>query len=124
MRNIPLELLAQFDVIVRERKIPNSAHGLYKKWLRFHLDFCEKYHFPESRSESLAHFLRKLEEKRQTKAQQQEASRAVSLYYELTHSPSSHDELASPQRILSSPKDTDESPHPADSSVTKPGNQR
>jgi len=104
MRNIPLELLAQFDVIVRERKIPNSAHGLYKKWLRFYLDFCEKYHFPESRSESLAHFLRKLEEKRQTKAQQQEASRAVSLYYELAHYPSCHDEVASRCRSAQTPE--------------------
>ena len=89
MRTIPSPLLAQFEASLRNRAIPNNAHGSYKKWLRFYLDFCEKYHFVESTSESLAHFLRKLQEKRQTEAQQQEASHAVSLYYELIHSPGS-----------------------------------
>ncbi len=34
MRNIAFALLAQFEVGLRERAVPNSAHGSYKKWLR------------------------------------------------------------------------------------------
>jgi hypothetical protein len=117
MRKILLALLAQFEIRLRERAVPNSGHGSYKKWLHFYLDFCEKYHFLESKSENLAHFLHKLEEKRQTEAQQQKASRAVSLFYKLIHSIGSHDELASPKKVLSSGKVPDESPHPSDSSL-------
>jgi len=34
-----LALLAQFEVGLRDRAVPNSAHGSYKKWLRFYLNF-------------------------------------------------------------------------------------
>ena len=66
MRIIPFALLAQFEVILRDKAVPNNAHGVYKKWLRYYLDFCQKYHFSESKRESLAQFLLKLGEKRQS----------------------------------------------------------
>jgi len=39
MRIIPFALLAQFEVILRDKAVPNNAHGVYKKWLRYYLDF-------------------------------------------------------------------------------------
>jgi len=47
-------------------------HRSFKKWLRYYLDFCEKYQFPAARKESLPEFLGKLREKRQTRAQQEQ----------------------------------------------------
>jgi hypothetical protein len=58
-------------------------HLLYKKWLRFYLDFCRKYRFSENERKSLDHFLQKLHEKEQTEAQRQQASHAIILYYDL-----------------------------------------
>lgn len=101
MRVIPSPLLAQFEAVLRGNAVPNNAHVFYKKWLRYYLDFCEKYQFSESKRESLGMFLRKLEEKRQTKAQQQEASHAITLFYTLIDAEGSASELGSPQEVLS-----------------------
>ena len=86
MLNIPAPLLLQFEARLRRKAIPKPEHAAYIKWLRDYLDFCQKYHFPPAQRESLPHFLNKLQEKKQTNAQQRQASRAVSLYYELRRS--------------------------------------
>jgi hypothetical protein len=39
----------------------------YLKWLRYYLDFGQRYRLSESNSQSLTNFIRKLKEKRQTK---------------------------------------------------------
>ncbi len=85
MLTIPEALQAQFEAGLRNKAIPKQTHGLYKKWLRYYLDFCHKYHLPHAHGDSLAPFLNKLQEKKQTKAQQQQASQAIALYYELIH---------------------------------------
>ena len=46
MLAIPSALQAQFEEYLRNKEIPNSLQGAYKKWLRYYLDFCQKYHFP------------------------------------------------------------------------------
>jgi len=58
------------------------------KWLRYYSDFCLKYKFNQSDKESLSHFMDKLQEKNQTEQQQEQASDAISIYYETgaTHS--------------------------------------
>jgi integron integrase len=60
-----------------------NNQDVYQKWLCYYLDFCRKYNFPQTQRGSLAHFLMKLQEKKQTKAQQDQASHSISLYYEL-----------------------------------------
>ena len=60
-----------------------NNQAVYQKWLRYYLDFCRKYNFPQTQCGSLTHFLVKLQEKKQTKAQQDQASNSISLYYEL-----------------------------------------
>ena len=49
------------------------------------MDYCAKYQVEPTRRESLESFLQKLRDKKQTVMQQQQASHAVALYYELTH---------------------------------------
>ena len=66
MDSIPLQLQAEFETLLRNRSVPAGEHPQYKKWLRFYLDFCRKYRFSEAERKSLEHFLRKLQEKKQT----------------------------------------------------------
>ena len=57
MDSIPLQLQTEFETLLRNRSVPTGLHPLYKKWLRFYLDFCQKYRFPETERKSLDHFL-------------------------------------------------------------------
>ncbi len=83
MRPIPAPLQARFWDHLRNNAVPQKNHGLFKKWLRYYLDFCEKYQFRPTGKESLAEFLAKLREKRQTKAQQEQAASAIRMFYEI-----------------------------------------
>jgi len=83
MINIPTDLLARFESILTKRSVPNKFRNYYKKWLRYYLDFCQKYSHPISTQESLQQFTKKLQEKNQTPEQQKQASDAVSLYFDL-----------------------------------------
>ena len=83
MLAIPSALQSKFEEHLRNKTIQNSLHGVYKKWLQYYLDFCRKYHFPPIHKESLPRFIHKLQEKKQTKVQQEEAVMAIALYYEI-----------------------------------------
>ena len=83
MLNISSSLRAQFEAYLQEKAIPKNNQAAYQKWLRYYLDFCRKYNFTQKQRGSLTHFLVKLQEKKQTKAQQDQASHSISLYYEL-----------------------------------------
>jgi integron integrase len=96
MLTIPSALQTQFEVCLRNKALPKHTHGLYKKWLRYYLDFCQKYHFPPGHEDSLGPFLNKLQEKKQTTAQQHQASHAITLYYELLHTRDAPIEVPSP----------------------------
>jgi len=60
MLNVPPSLLKQYEEYLRKKTIPNNFHGTYKKWLRYYLDFCQKYNFSPPQKNSLPHFIRKL----------------------------------------------------------------
>lgn len=83
MDSIPLQLQTEYETLLKNRSVPTGLYPRYRKWLRFYLDFCRKYRFPETEQKSLEHFLQKLQEKMQTDMQQQQASHAIMLYYEL-----------------------------------------
>ena len=76
MLQIPPKIRAQFDTMLIEKNIPKSAHTDYRKWLRYYLDFCHKYHFDNLKKESLPHFIKKIRDKRQ-------AQQAILIYYEI-----------------------------------------
>jgi integron integrase len=79
---IPSDILAKYEAVLIKRAVPSSRHSMYKKWLRYYLDFCGKYPVPESRSERVRLFIDKLREKKQAAEQQNQAAHAVSLYFE------------------------------------------
>jgi hypothetical protein len=82
MLPIPQELQAQFEEHLAKRLIPNRLHGVYKKWPRYYLDFCQKYRLPPTYTQSLPRFIQKLQEKKQANAQQEKATNAITLYYD------------------------------------------
>jgi hypothetical protein len=57
--------------------------GHFCKWLRYYLDFCEKYGHPAASAHTLPHFITKLIEKRQNDFQQNQARQAIQLFYAL-----------------------------------------
>jgi len=72
MDSIPLQLRTD-GTILRNWSVPSGLHPPYIKWLRFYLNFCQKYRFPDTERKSLDHFLQKLHEKKQTDVQQQQS---------------------------------------------------
>jgi integron integrase len=85
MRPIPLSLQRQFQLFLQNKGISDRSHGAYKKWLQYYLDFCRKYDSPPNQKESLPKFIRKLQEKRQTSSQQNQAVDAITLYYHIVN---------------------------------------
>jgi len=94
---IPSALQTKFEEHLGNKTIQNSLHGVYKKWLQYYLDFCRKYHFPPIHKESLPRFILKLQEKKQTTAQQEQASIAITLYYEIQNTAILPDKVTPPQ---------------------------
>ncbi len=88
MIQIPAKIQTRYRDLLIKKAIPEKYHFHYMKWLRYYLDFCLKYKFNQSDKESHSHFLNKLQEKNQTEQQQEQASEAISIYYEsgATHS--------------------------------------
>jgi hypothetical protein len=82
MLPVPQDVLAKFDAILRERAVPAPFHADYRKWLRYFLDFRSKYPLPESGSEQVRLFIRKLQGKKQSPEQQRQAAHALSLFFE------------------------------------------
>ena len=79
----PRNLWEKFDRWMAAERVARNRRGAYRKWLRFYLDFCNKYNHEYANPASLAPFLEKLASKRQTAAQREEAGRAVQLYWRM-----------------------------------------
>jgi hypothetical protein len=80
---IPNNLLLRYVAHLKSRGIEVARYAEYKKWLRFYLDFCDKYPVPEQLAERVRLFTDKLRSKKQSEAQLKSAAHAVSLYYEM-----------------------------------------
>ncbi|HDH86634.1 MAG TPA: integron integrase [Desulfobacteraceae bacterium] len=97
MLTIPSTLQKKFEIYLKNKAIPDKHHGVYKKWLRYYLDFCLKYNFPPRQKESLPQFIQKLHEKRQTKTQQEQAIKSRTLYYQIVKSSSLSHQAPKPE---------------------------
>ena len=83
MIQIEASLLNNYNLSLQIKQIPKNEHKYYLKWLRYYLDFCHKYNFRNSDSESLHRFIGKLRSKKQNITQQKQATNAVRLFYTL-----------------------------------------
>ena len=83
MEKIPSNVRTAFETGLRYKGVTHNTQAAYLKWLGYYWDFCHKYHFPPEQQTSLPHFLKKLQYKKQTTAQQEQAAQAIEVYYEL-----------------------------------------
>ena len=80
MKNIPAQVQTDFRALLNKHHVSQNLHGHYFKWLRYFLDFCEKYDFDPYVYRSLPHFIDKLKDKRYSLAQQKQAVEAVHFF--------------------------------------------
>lgn len=102
MKKIPPDLEYRFKTLLEQEFFSKQLQIDYQKWLRFYLDFCQKYSFVQSEQNSLDHFIKKLQEKKQTDLQQSQAARAIQLYYKIVAEKEEIKDVAdNPKEILS-----------------------
>ncbi|MGR8981033.1 MAG: hypothetical protein ACU84H_13205 [Gammaproteobacteria bacterium] len=61
--------------------VPGNERFYYLKWLRFYLDFCDKYRLEPFDKRNFAAFDEKLRAKNQSETQRRQARRAIAIYY-------------------------------------------
>jgi len=81
MKTIPQEVLNRFDARLIRAGIPPNNHVIFKKWLRYYIDFCSKYGHDSKHAKSLPYFINKLRDKNQTRQQQKQAYDSILIYY-------------------------------------------
>jgi integron integrase len=83
MQPVPVDMLSQFNALLDKRSVPVALHDDYRKWLRYFLDFCERYAPPAERSEQVRLFVEKLRSKGQSGKSLHHAAHALSLFFSL-----------------------------------------
>jgi len=83
MIKVNADLLKKYCAFMGIRNIPRNEFSQYQKWFRYYHDFCHKYHFITADPDSLPHFIRKLHEKGQAMPQQEQAAKAIKLFYSM-----------------------------------------
>jgi hypothetical protein len=81
MKKIPPEISARFDDILKLRNVPHVSRPEYWKWLRYFLDFHNKYPLQRERSAQVRLFSEKLRSKGQVEMQVEQAAAAISLFF-------------------------------------------
>jgi len=94
---IPNEVFIQYVAYLNKRGVIAAHQGQYKKWLRYYLDFCDKYPIPDANSDRVRLFCEKLRDKKQSEAQREQAAHSISLYFEMKR----HDTETQPQGNIS-----------------------
>jgi hypothetical protein len=101
------EILDGYSPLLFEHRVPASLHADFRKWVRFYLDFCEKYGHPPRSSDSLAPSVAKLGQKNQGEDRISQAGQAVSLLCNLVkRDPESKQNGGAPPVPASSPGQT------------------
>jgi len=81
MITVPCEISTIYSSRLVQQGVPPRYQPSYQKWLRYYLDFCNKYNFRQTDMKSLPHFIAKLREKKQSPKQQEQAADAIRIYY-------------------------------------------
>ncbi len=58
MIDVPAQIKNDYSKLPAQRGIPIHNHNFYQKWLRFYLDFCQKYNHDSDTRGSLSHFIK------------------------------------------------------------------
>ena len=81
MLAIPVYLAKKYETLLVQNNIPVNLRSYYFKWLRYYLDFCDKYHLEPNEKNNFLAFDEKLCAKNQSVTQRQQAKRAIAIYY-------------------------------------------
>jgi len=76
----PREVASRFDRALASAGIAEHIRPHYRRWLRFYLDFCEKYQWDPKSAAAVKPFCDKLESKGQEDWKRRQASAAIALY--------------------------------------------
>ena len=77
MIQIDPQTIQKYKMVLINNHIPETDAHLFLKWLRYYLDFCDKYQFEKYSSTSLPRYVEKLKSKGQNLDQQNQANRAI-----------------------------------------------
>ena len=83
MLPIPPYIARQYQAYLGQKGIPIQTQQICLKWLRYYLDFCQKYSLKQGHDADLKAFMVKLEEKGQGLDLRRQAYRAVSFFHEM-----------------------------------------
>jgi len=83
MLRIPNVVFDNFVAHLDYKKVPPARFSEYKKWLRYYLDFCDKFPVPADKAERVRMFCEKLKAKKQSEKQREWAAHAISLYFDM-----------------------------------------
>ena len=89
MIQLPENLLSAYNHFMSKKNIPADLQPYFRKWLRYYVDFCKKYHTHYTDLKSQSSFIAKLEQKGQAEALQLQAKDAIDLYYDMLQSKNS-----------------------------------
>jgi hypothetical protein len=81
MQMIPPELQQRYGAFLAERGIATELRPHFLKWLRYYLDFCQKYALDSADKRSFPPFDEKLKSKGQSEAYRRQARNAVAAYF-------------------------------------------
>lgn len=81
MLAIPQNIATKYEKLLIQQDVPVRQRSYYFKWLRYYLDFCNKYHLEPFKKHNFLTFDEKLRVKNQSDAHRQQAKRAVAIYY-------------------------------------------
>lgn len=97
---LPPHLYKQYLAYCIKSGVKDYECADYLKWLRYFLDFCEKYHVAGDESQRGTLFIDKLRSKRQSEEKRNQAEQAVSLYFEMIKGvAASHSAVTEPQVV-------------------------
>ena len=60
MISIPLQLVNSFNIVLTRHNIDRITRNHYRKWLRYYLNFYNKYSFVNTKADSLSHCIKKI----------------------------------------------------------------
>jgi len=82
MMAIPPDLARLYESLLARKGVAVKERPYFHKWLRYYLDFCQKYSLAPADRGSVPAFGEKLRSKNQSEAQRQQARQAVAVYFE------------------------------------------
>jgi len=86
MMAIPPDLARLYESLLARKGVAVKERPYFHKWLRYYLDFCQKYSRAPADQGSVPAFDEKLRSKNQSEDQRQQARRAVAVYFEVLDS--------------------------------------